>query len=78
MEPDFDNRTQEQLRLLADDLFGDTLGVLDAMRSLSKDFDKIKLCIVEEEYAKASAIGYESLSTHYVFLQRCLGGFQSG
>jgi hypothetical protein len=67
----------QEVRTYNDKLFGDSLGVHQAVFELKKSLKELTKLMEEEKYEEASSLGYRGVTTNFVFLQRCLAGIQS-
>lgn len=63
---------------ISDMIIGDTIGLCQAMDLLRGSLDQLQQRLDAREYEKASSLGYRDISENFIFLQRCLGGLQSG
>lgn len=68
-----DNTTKE-LQEVSDELIGDTIGLCQAVDLLLQDLAQLSRHLDERNYEAAAQLGYESLASNFIFLQRCLGG----
>jgi hypothetical protein len=76
MKVEVNDKDRERLRAIHDDLFGDTIGTLQAIGDLSRELKNLKTLLSNGEYEKASSLGYTKIASDFIFLQRCLGGLQ--
>jgi hypothetical protein len=58
-------------------IFGDMMGVSQALDELRKGLDKVEHCLDAREFFRASSLGYNEVASAFIFLQRTLGGLQS-
>jgi hypothetical protein len=66
-----------KLKEVSDNIIGDVIGLSQAMDLLRKDLEQLSAQLDARRYEQAAQMGYESLSSNFVFLQRCLGGIQA-
>jgi hypothetical protein len=67
---------REKIIAVDDNLMMETVGVAQALDDLRKALVAVDDCLANRDFEKAAALGYSSVSSGYVFLQRTLGGLQ--
>lgn len=63
----------EEIAAIEDDFFGGVLGVSQASGQLKESLDKLERLVDRREYEKAAQLGYDDISSEFIFLQRVLG-----
>jgi hypothetical protein len=69
---------RERIDAVDQDLIMDVVGVSQALDELRKALNEVDSCLCSREFEKAAALGYSSVSSGFVFLQRTLGALQDG
>jgi hypothetical protein len=69
---------RERIDAVDQDLMMDIVGVSQALDELRKALDEVNSCLCSREFERAAALGYSSVSSGFVFLQRTLGALQDG
>lgn len=59
---------------LDDRIIGEVVGVMQAISELRKALDEVEACLDRRQLEKAADLGYGSVSSGFVFVQRTLGG----
>lgn len=67
---------REKIAAADDNLIMEAAGVTQALDDLRKALAAVEDGLANREFEKAAALGYSSVSSGYVFLQRTLGGLQ--
>ena len=67
---------KEEIEALDQQIFGEVIGVAQALDRLRIELDKVEDCLDERQFEKASSLGYNAVSHEFIFLQRTLGGLQ--
>ena len=65
---------KNKIKNIDEDFFGNVIGVAQAVGQLKEALDKVDVCLDQREFKKASSLGYNEVSSEFIFLQRCLGG----
>src|SRR5882724_450705 len=65
-----------QIKEVDDSIIGETIGIAQAIDEIQKALAELDASLQNREYERASQIGYESVTSNFVFLQRALGGLQ--
>jgi hypothetical protein len=68
---------RERIAAADDNLIMEAAGVAQALDDLRKALGAVECGLANREFEKAAALGYGSVSSGYVFLQRTLGGLQA-
>jgi hypothetical protein len=67
---------REKIAAADENLMMETVGVTQALDDLRKALAEVEGDLADREFEKAAELGYSSVSSGYVFLQRTLGGLQ--
>ena len=67
-------RKKGKIKEVDEAFMGEVIGVSQAIGALKKALKKVSKCLDQREFQKASTLGYQDVSSEFVFLQRCLGG----
>jgi len=67
---------KSQIKEVDDGIIGETIGIAQAMSEIQKALTELDMALQNREYEQASQIGYESVTSNFVFLQRVLGCLQ--
>lgn len=67
---------REQIDTVDQEILMEVAGVAQALAELRKALDEVDACLENRDIEKAAALGYGSISSGFVFLQRTLGGLQ--
>jgi hypothetical protein len=67
---------RERIAAADDNLIMEAAGVTHALDDLRKALAEVEGNLADREFEKAAKLGYSSVSSGYVFLQRTLGGLQ--
>ena len=65
---------KDRINTIDDCFYADMSGVAQAVAQLKGALDKVSSCLNQREFEQASALGYNEISSEFIFLQRCLGG----
>lgn len=65
---------RNDIKQIDESFFGDVIGVSQAIGQLKEALEKVDACLDQREFEKASSLGYDDISSAFIFLQRCLGG----
>lgn len=64
---------REKIAAVDDNLIMELAGVAQALDELRKALTAVDDCLAKRDFDKAAALGYSSVSSGFVFLQRTLG-----
>lgn len=67
----------EDIKTVDEEIMADVSGVAQALGQLREALDKVSKCLDQRQFSKASSLGYNEVSSEFIFLQRVLGGLQS-
>ena len=65
---------KDQVKKLDDQFIRSSAGVAQAVRELRVNLDKVDKMLNQRRYADAAQMGYEEISSSFIWLQRELGG----
>jgi hypothetical protein len=68
---------QENIDAVDDEIIMGVVGVAQALDELRKALKEVDASLDSRNFEDAAALGYRSVSSGYIFLQRTLGGLQS-
>ena len=63
-----------EIAAVDDEITHDVVGVAQAIDDMRKALNEVESCISRRQFEKAADLGYDSVSSGFVFLQRTLGG----
>lgn len=67
------SQKKNEIKNIDDAFIGNVIGVAQALEQLKDALKKIDACLDQREFEKASSLGYNDVSSEFIFLQRCLG-----
>lgn len=67
---------RERIDAVDQDLMMDVVGVAQALDELRKALDEVNGCLDRRDFDKAADLGYSSVSSGFIFLQRTLGALK--
>ena len=65
---------RNEIATVDDQLMHDVVGVAQAIDDMRKALNEVESCISRRQFEKAADVGYDSVSSGFVFVQRTLGG----
>lgn len=65
---------RREIAAVDDEIIHDVVGVAQAIDDLRKALNEVETCIDRRQFEAAADVGYDSVSSGFVFLQRTLGG----
>ena len=65
---------RNEIAAVDDELVHDAVGVTQAIDDMRRALSEVESCLSRRQFEKAADIGYGSVSSSFVFLQRTLGG----
>ena len=68
------SQKKNEINNIDEAFFGNVIGVAQAIDQLKEALEKVNTCLDQREFEKASSLGYNEVSSEFIFLQRCLGG----
>jgi hypothetical protein len=68
------SQKKNEIKNIDDAFIGNVIGVAQALEQLKDALKKIDACLDQRDFEKASSLGYNDVSSEFIFLQRCLGG----
>lgn len=75
LESAIQNRA-EKIKEIDDNLFGDIIGVAEAIGRLKDSLDEIDVKMGERALEEAADLGYRDVASNFIFLQRVLGALK--
>ena len=66
----------EKIKEIDDNLFGDIIGVVEAIGRLKDSLDKIDVKLGERALEETADLGYRDVASNFIFLQRVLGALK--
>ena len=67
------SQKKNEIKNIDDAFIGNVIGVAQALEQLKDALKKIDACLDQRDFEKASSLGYNDVSSEFIFLQRCLG-----
>jgi hypothetical protein len=68
---------RERIDAIDEALIMEVVGVAQALDELRKALDEVDACLDSRDFEKAADLGYRSVSSGFIFLQRTLGALKS-
>lgn len=68
---------RERIDAVDEALIMEVVGVVQALDELRKALDEVDVCLDNRDFDKAADLGYRSVSSGFIFLQRTLGALKS-
>jgi hypothetical protein len=65
-----------EIAAVDDETIMEVVGVTQALDELRKALDEVDACLDSRDFEKAADLGYQSVASGFIFLQRTLGGLQ--